>query len=115
MLVDSVLRRVAAIVFLVTATLLATGCQRDAGEVPELQGGAPVDARDRSDEFALEGAGHGSHDGATAIELSFTRPLAAGQAFDERIAVTGADGEVVKGSWVLDDSARVLRFPYVEA
>ena len=113
--VQSVLRRIAAIILVATATLLATGCQRDAGQVPELQGGAPVDTRTGTDEFALEGAGHGRHDGATAIELRFTRPLAAGQAFDERIAVTGADGEVVKGSWVLDDSARVLRFPYVEA
>ena len=69
MSVQSVLRRVAAIVLVATATLLATGCQREAGQVPELQGGAPVDTRTGTDEFALEGAGHGRHDGATAIEL----------------------------------------------
>jgi len=107
-------RRLAALVLLITVVLLAA-CQRDAGEVPELQGGTPVDTRVGTDQFALEGAGHGQHDGATAIELRFTRPLAAGQAFDERIAVTGTNGEVVTGSWVLDDSARILRFPYVEA
>lgn len=110
---NRVSRRVAASCL---ALLLAlAGCSREANQVPELQGGAPVDARPAIEGFALEGAGHGRHDGQVAIELRFTRPLAAGQAFDELIAVTGPGGAPVSGSWVLDDSAKVLRFPYVEA
>lgn len=104
------LRRFAAFALIV----LLLGCQREA-QVPELQGRAPVQAEPAAQGFALEGAGHGRHEGATAIELRFTQPLAATQAFDERIAVTDDKGAVVSGSWVLDDSARVLRFPYVEA
>lgn len=110
--VRTLFRRVAAL--LLIASLLA--CQREA-QVPELQGRAPVQAQAQAAAtgFALEGAGHGKHEGATAIELRFTQPLAATQAFDELIAVTDQKGAVVGGSWVLDDSARVLRFPYVEA
>ena len=35
--------------------------------------------------------------------------------FDELLAVTDKQGAVVKGSWVLSDDARVLRFPHVDA
>ena len=60
-------------------------------------------------------AGRGTHEGQLAIELEFSQPLAAGQSFDELLVVTGPKGEPVKGSWVLDDTAHKLRFPYVEA
>ena len=114
MLDTPVLRRVAALSLGLLLLVLA-GCQREGGQVPELQGGAPVDARTVAEGFALESAGHGRHDGQTAIELRFTRPLAAGQDFDALIVVSGPDQAVVKGSWVLDDSAKRLHFPYVEA
>ncbi|PRH81360.1 alpha-2-macroglobulin family protein [Arenimonas caeni] len=115
MFASPVLRRVAALSLGFALLLVLAACQQEGGRVPELQGATPVDARPALEGFALESAGHGRHDGQTAIELRFTRPLAAGQDFDALIAVTGPEEAVVKGSWVLDDSARVLHFPYVEA
>ena len=55
-----------------------------------------------------------TRDSRTALVLHFNRPLAAAQTFDQRLAVTGPDGEVVEGSWSLDDDARTLRFPFVQ-
>lgn len=115
MVVKSVLRRAAVLFSLALLLATSTACRRDANQVPELQGATPVDARPAIEGFALEGAGHGRHDGQVAIELRFTQPLAASQAFDELIAVTASNDAPVTGSWVLDDSAKVLRFPYVEA
>ena len=106
------IRRAAALSFLL---VLLAACGREGGNVPELQGGAPVDARQAIEGFALASAGHGRHDGQTAIELRFSQPLAAGQDFDALVQVAGPGGEAVTGSWVLDESATVLRFPYVEA
>ena len=107
-------RRLAATLTLLFVVLAAAGCKRDANQVPELQQGA-VDARPRVEGFGLVAAGRGLHEGQLAIELEFSQPLAAGQSFDELLVVTGPKGEQVKGSWVLDDSAQKLRFPYVEA
>ncbi len=114
MIMKSSIRRVAAPLFLMLAVLAFAGCKRDEGQVPELQGGA-VDARPQVEGFALTAAGRGTHEGQLAIELEFSQPLAAGQSFDELLVVTGAKGEAVKGSWVLDDEAKTLHFPYVEA
>ncbi len=108
--VSRVLRMFAALVLAVSLA----ACQREANEVPELQGGA-VDARPVVEGFGLVAAGRGQHDGQLAIELEFSQPLAAGQAFDQLLAVAGPNGEAVSGSWVLSDDATALRFPYVEA
>lgn len=114
MIVTTLIRRAAAPVFLMLALLAVAGCKRDDQQVPELQDGA-VDARPKVEGFALVAAGRGTHEGQLAIELEFSQPLAAGQSFDELLVVTGAKGEAVKGSWVLDGDAKKLRFPYVEA
>jgi uncharacterized protein YfaS (alpha-2-macroglobulin family) len=110
----SALRRAFALLILATAVLAFAGCKRDANQVPELQGGEAVDARPTVEGFGLLAAGRGEHQGQLAIELRFSQPLAASQAFDELLVVTDPDGAVVKGSWVLDREAVVLRFPYVE-
>ncbi|MFY2765100.1 alpha-2-macroglobulin family protein [Arenimonas sp. MALMAid1274] len=115
MIASNALRRVAALLILVVVALVFAGCKRDANEVPELQGGDAVDARPKVEGFALVGAGRSEQGGELAIELEFSQPLATSQVFDELLVVTGTNGEVVKGSWVLDDSATKLRFPAVEA
>ena len=106
-------RRVAAVVLFLLFALVA-GCRRE-GEVPELQGGAPVDARPAVEGFGLVSAGRGRHDGEVAIELQFSQPLAASQAFDDLLVVKDPKGAVVEGSWVLDGDGTTLRFPYVDA
>ena len=107
-------RRAAACLLLMLAIALSAGCQRDATQVPELQGGEAVDARPAVEGFGLVSAGRGRHEGETAIELVFSQPLAASQAFDDLLVVKDADGAVVEGSWVLSDDSTTLRFPYVE-
>ncbi|TAK53265.1 MAG: alpha-2-macroglobulin family protein [Gammaproteobacteria bacterium] len=99
----------------VTAGLLFAACQRQGDEVPVLQTGPPIDARPAVSGFALQSAGRGFAHGDLALQLEFSQPLVASQAFDQQLAVTGPGGAAVSGSWVLDDGARVLRFPYVEA
>ena len=108
-------RRAAACLLLMLAIALSAGCQRDANQVPELQGGEAVDARPAVEGFGLVSAGRGRHEGETAIELVFSQPLAASQAFDDLLVVKDPEGAVVEGSWVLADDSTTLRFPYVEA
>ncbi|MEL1266195.1 alpha-2-macroglobulin [Pseudoxanthomonas putridarboris] len=103
--------------FLVALALLAlAGCKRnETGQLPEASG-EPVKAqRAEVEGFALVGAYPDQHDGNLAIALEFSRPLVSSQDFDALLAVTDANGAVVKGSWVLDDKGLVLRFPSVEA
>ena len=107
--------RVVAFAWLLLAIAAVTGCGRDANQVPALQGGEAVDARPEVEGFALVSAGHGRHEGETAIELVFSQPLAASQGFDELLVVKDADGAVVEGSWVLAGDTTTLRVPYVEA
>ncbi|GAB2493159.1 alpha-2-macroglobulin family protein [Arenimonas alkanexedens] len=115
MTATSAFRRALALLILSSALLLVAGCNRDANQVPELQGVEAVDARPVVEGFGLLTAGRGQHQGQLAIELGFSQPLAATQDFDELLVVSDADGAVVSGSWVLDREASVLRFPYVEA
>jgi uncharacterized protein YfaS (alpha-2-macroglobulin family) len=111
----ALLRRFVPLLLVFLCLSAITGCKRDANEVPELQGGGPVDARPAVEGFALVSAGRGERSGDLAIALEFSQPLAASQDFDSLLVVTGPDGAVVKGSWVLDRDATTLRFPYVEA
>ena len=108
-------RRALALLLLSVAILAVAACKRDANEVPEMQSGAPVDARPKIEGFGLVSAGRGEREGEVAIALEFSQPLAASQDFDALIVVNGPDGAVIKGSWVLDSEATTLRFPYVEA
>ena len=95
--------------------LALAACQKRSDHVPELQPQAPIDARAQVEGFGLVAAGRGFSEGELALQLEFSQPLVASQSFDELLSVTGPKGEVVSGSWVLDESAKILRFPYVQA
>jgi uncharacterized protein YfaS (alpha-2-macroglobulin family) len=104
---------VACVLLLALAAALG-GCKRDKSRVPELQGQAAVDSRGMPSGFALLSAGRGEHEGEAALELVFTQPLVASQDFDQLLVVKDAKGVLVKGSWVLSDDGKTLRFPHVE-
>lgn len=99
------------------ATLLCAGCKRDAdGQLPAVSGEAVQGKREAVLGFALVAAYPDQKaDEQMAIALEFSRPLVGSQDFDELISVTDAKGAVIKGSWVLSDDAKVLRFPHVDA
>ena len=99
--------------------LLLAACHRghDNGK-PALQGApagsasAPAPAKT---DFALVSASSQASDSRTALTLRFNATLASAQAFDTLIAVTGPNGEVVSGSWSLDNDGKTLSFPFVQA
>ena len=111
-------RLLQGLVALVVATgLLMAGCKRDPdGQLPAVSGEAIQGKREAVQGFALVAAYPDQKgDEPLAIVLEFSRPLVGSQSFDELLAVTDSNGAVVKGSWVLSDDAKVLRFPHVEA
>lgn len=107
-----------AVALLGLAVLLA-GCSgsHDADK-PSLQGksatntSAPASA---STAFALASANSQSRGTRTALSLDFSARLASAQDFDKLIAVTGPGGEMISGSWSLQDDGTSLRFPFVQA
>lgn len=88
------------------------------GGKPPLQG-APASSASAHETaktaFALVSASSESHDSRTALTLRFNATLASAQAFDTLIAVTGPNGEVVSGSWSLQDDGKTLSFPFVQS
>ncbi|MEP7185027.1 MAG: MG2 domain-containing protein, partial [Rhodanobacter sp.] len=98
--------------------LVACTSDQDGGS-PVLQGApAPVVSTTHSVDklgFALVSASAPSRHSNTALTLRFSAPLASAQAFDDLIAVTGANGEVVSGSWSLQDDGKTLNFPFVQS
>ncbi|MBB1061837.1 alpha-2-macroglobulin family protein [Marilutibacter spongiae] len=100
----------------VLGVALLAGCRRDTdGQLPETTG-TPVRAEKAAIEgFALDSAYPDEVDGELGIALEFTQPLVDSQDFDALVSVTDDKGAVVKGGWVLDDKARILRFPHVQA
>lgn len=92
-------------------------CKRDPdGQLPKVSGEAIGTQKEAVQGFALVAAyPDQKRDDALAIALEFSRPLVDTQSFDDLIAVDIKDGGAVKGSWVLSDDAKVLRFPHVEA
>ena len=92
------------------------GCQREASQVPVAQGAkAPVDMRGKVAGFGLVSAGRGDLNDDPALELEFSQAMVGSQEFDQLLVVKGPKGEAVKGSWVLSDDGKILRFPYVDA
>ncbi|HVF35914.1 MAG TPA: MG2 domain-containing protein, partial [Candidatus Saccharimonadia bacterium] len=92
------------------------GCGRDE---PDAQ--APV-AATAEDAAALPAGAFGvqrvevdDFEGRPAALLTFSAALATGQKFDELASVTTDAGAPVTGSWVLDEDAKRLRFPYLDA
>ncbi|MBU8974718.1 alpha-2-macroglobulin family protein [Lysobacter sp. MMG2] len=99
------------------AMLALSGCRRDAdGQLPAPSGEAVKARAEAVKGFALVAAYPDQKgDEQLAIALDFSKPLVGTQSFDELIAVTDKNGAPVKGSWVLSDDAKTLRFPHVEA
>jgi uncharacterized protein YfaS (alpha-2-macroglobulin family) len=94
--------------------LLLAACSRPAPEpVPVATVAAPESGSSRP--FALLTAVGESHEGRPAAVLTFSRPLAGAQKFDELLAITLADGAAPNGAWALDADGVRLRFPYLEA
>lgn len=105
---------IAAVLF---AALALGGCRRDSdGQLPAVSGEAVKAQRQEVQGFALVAA-YPDQKGnePLAIALDFSRPLVGTQSFDALVSATDANGAAVKGSWVLSDDAKTLRFPHVEA
>jgi uncharacterized protein YfaS (alpha-2-macroglobulin family) len=95
-------------------SVLVSGCGRGhEGGKPTLQGTAAA-AHAQAKEFSLISAGSEVRDSRTALVLKFNTGLAAAQMFDQQIAVTGPNGEVISGSWSLKDEGKTLSFPFVQ-
>lgn len=88
------------------------GCaDRETGQLPEVSGEAVQAKRDEIKDFAVV-RGYPDQDGDTlSIALEFSRPLVGTQDFDALIAFDKAPEQ--KSGWKLDDTGRVLRYPYV--
>ncbi|MEO6800853.1 MAG: alpha-2-macroglobulin, partial [Rhodanobacter sp.] len=99
-------------------TLLACGRSHD-GNAPALQGkpaaASSVAHPAGKSDFALVSASSTTSDSRTSLTLRFNAPLASAQTFDDLIAVTGPKGEVVSGSWSLQENGKTLSFPFVQA
>lgn len=101
-----------ASVGLALALAILPGCgNRESGQLPEVSGEAIQAKRDEVKEFALVRA-YPDQDGDTlAIALEFSRPLVGTQDFDKLITFATSVND--KSSWKLDDSGKILRFPFV--
>jgi hypothetical protein len=108
-------RRIAAFFVACVLAFSLGACKRDANQVPELQGAKPVDLSQKLVGFGLLSAGRDEEDGQAALVLEFSQPLANAQEFDRLLVVKGPKDAVVKGSWVLSEDGRKLRFPYIES
>jgi len=96
--------------------LLLAACGKPQSGVPQVQESAPIAAEtEKIEGFGLVSARAEQHDGQLALTLEFSQKLAGEQSLDELLAVTAANGEVVSGSWALDEDATTLRFPFVKA
>ncbi|MEO7068041.1 MAG: alpha-2-macroglobulin [Rhodanobacter sp.] len=108
----------ALLIMLLCVLLAACGRGKD-GDKPVLQSApassASVQAAAANKAFSLVSASADSRDTRTALVLQFNRTLVSAQEFDKLITVTGPNGEVVSGSWSLDDDNKSLRFPFVQS
>ena len=113
------LRHVGAFLLVCTFLLLAA-CKPQNEAAPPAPDKKPIAAEappkaETPQGFALASTRAEPYQGQLALTLEFTQPVVGTQAFDTLIAVTGAKGETVQGSWALDEDAKTLRFPYVQA
>ncbi|KRG70670.1 alpha-2-macroglobulin family protein [Pseudoxanthomonas dokdonensis] len=101
---------------LVLLALTLAGCKRnESGQLPEPTG-KPIQTKAQTVKgFAVVGMYPDQHDGELALAVEFSQAVVGSQDFDALLSVSGDKGQVIKGSWVLDDKARILRFPSVEA
>jgi len=99
---------------LAMAFVALAGCgDRETGQLPEVSGEAIKAERQEIKAFAVV-RGYPDQDGDTlAIALEFSRPLVGTQDFDRLIAFENPPSE--KSGWKLDDSGKILRYPFVAA
>lgn len=91
-----------------------TGCgNKETGQLPEVSGEAIQAKRDEIKGFALVRAYPDQDGDALAIALEFSRPVVGTQDFDQLIAFDTPPKE--KSGWKLDDSGKILRYPFVAA
>ncbi|MEO6226256.1 MAG: alpha-2-macroglobulin [Thermomonas sp.] len=102
---------------LLLAMSLATGlaaCKRSPeGQLPATSGEAIQARRDAIKGFAVVRAYPDQGRESLAIAVEFSRPLVGTQDFDKLLTFDRAASNE-KSSWTLDDSGKVLRFPYVD-
>ncbi len=96
------------------AMTLLPGCgNKETGQLPAVSGEAIQAKRQDIKDFALVRA-YPDQDGDTlAIALEFSRPLVGTQDFDTLITFATSVND--KSGWKLDDSGKILRFPFVTA
>ncbi len=108
------IRKWVAGVGLVAVLAVLPGCgNKETGQLPEVSGEAIQAKRDEIKEFALVRAYPDQDGDALAIALEFSRPLVGTQDFDKLITFDTSVND--KSSWKLDDSGKILRFPFVTA
>ena len=101
-----------AIIALTLATLLSPACKRnETGQLPAVSGEAIKAKREVVKDFALLRAYPDQERDALAIALEFSRPLVGTQDFDKLITFETSVNQ--KSSWSLDESGKILRFPFV--
>jgi uncharacterized protein YfaS (alpha-2-macroglobulin family) len=105
---------IATILLPVLLLAALAGCgDREKGQLPDVSGEAIQATRAEIKDFALV-RGYPDQDGDDlAIALEFSRPLVGTQDFDKLIVFSTTVNE--KSGWKLDDSGKILRFPYVSA
>lgn len=98
---------------LLAALALISACGRHEGETPQLQGASSGSKAAAPQGLAVVDAGSRYNDQHNELTVRFNEKLVPQQNFDQRIEVTGPQGEHVEGSWTLDDAHTTLSFPYV--
>ena len=105
--------RLGLAVVVATAVVILPGCgNKNTGQLPDVSGEAIQAKRDEVKGFALVRAYPDQNGDELAIALEFSRPLVGTQDFDKLITFATSVND--KSSWKLDDSGKILRFPYVE-
>ncbi|WP_407909372.1 alpha-2-macroglobulin family protein [Lysobacter claricitrinus] len=109
-------RRIGAMILMCLVLAIGLGaCKRDTdGELPTPGGEAIRARRVAAGEFGIASVYPDKSDDELAIAVEFSRPLAPTQPFDGLIVVRDDKGGRVDGGWVLDEGAKILRFPHVE-
>ncbi|MGY4516080.1 uncharacterized protein YfaS (alpha-2-macroglobulin family) [Lysobacter sp. HA18] len=110
-------RRIGAMIVMFVILALGIGsCKRDTdGELPTPGGEAIHAKRVAAGEFGIASVYPDKSGDELAIAVEFSRPLAPTQEFDRLIVVRDDKGGRIDGGWVLDEGAKILRFPHVEA
>lgn len=105
--------RSAVAALMVACVAFSAGCRRDTGQLPEVSGQAIRSERDAVQGFALLRAYPDQGEDSLALAVEFSRPLVGTQNFDRLL--TFAEPVAGSSGWKLDESGKILRFPFVEA